>query len=101
VRGLVAGYKVPRSVWLTDQLSRTVSGKADYERARRHAAERPPDYPPAVPAARPPGDSGVPDTAAAGSVPAAGSPGAAAADPRQSDNSKKRRSALPGPTGTG
>jgi 3-oxocholest-4-en-26-oate---CoA ligase len=101
VRGLVAGYKVPRSVWLVDQLSRTVSGKADYERARRLAAQRPADYPPAVPAARPPGDSPGPDAAAAGTVTAAGSRGGAAEDPYQSDNSKKRGSALPGHAGPG
>jgi 3-oxocholest-4-en-26-oate---CoA ligase len=56
VRGLIAGYKVPRSVWLVAEISRTVSGKADYERARRHAADHAADYPAAVPAARLPAD---------------------------------------------
>ena len=43
VRGQVAGYKVPRSVWLVDAIGRTPSGKPDYTWARRHAAARPPD----------------------------------------------------------
>ncbi len=37
VRRHVAGYKVPRTVWLTDHIGRTPSGKADYARARRFA----------------------------------------------------------------
>jgi acyl-CoA synthetase (AMP-forming)/AMP-acid ligase II len=41
VRQRVAGYKVPRSVWLVDRIHRTISGKADYrwahEYARSHA----------------------------------------------------------------
>ncbi|MEU4423157.1 acyl-CoA synthetase [Actinoplanes sp. NPDC024001] len=41
VRQRVAGYKVPRSVWLVDHIARTISGKADYrwahEYARTHA----------------------------------------------------------------
>jgi 3-oxocholest-4-en-26-oate---CoA ligase len=43
VRGQVAGYKVPRSIWLVDSIRRTVSGKADYGWARQHAAGHPPD----------------------------------------------------------
>ncbi len=43
VRGQVAGYKVPRSIWLADAIRRTVSGKADYGWARQYAAGRPPD----------------------------------------------------------
>jgi acyl-CoA synthetase (AMP-forming)/AMP-acid ligase II len=39
VRGHVAGYKVPRTVWLVDQISRTPSGKPDYGWAHRFAAE--------------------------------------------------------------
>jgi 3-oxocholest-4-en-26-oate---CoA ligase len=37
VRQQVAGYKVPRTVWITDQIGRTPSGKADYAWARRFA----------------------------------------------------------------
>ena len=40
VRRHVAGYKVPRTVWLTDHIGRTPSGKADYAWARRFADER-------------------------------------------------------------
>ncbi len=40
VRKHVAGYKVPRTVWLTDYIGRTPSGKADYAWARRFADER-------------------------------------------------------------
>jgi acyl-CoA synthetase (AMP-forming)/AMP-acid ligase II len=37
VRRNVAGYKVPRTVWLTDEIGRTPSGKADYVWARKFA----------------------------------------------------------------
>jgi acyl-CoA synthetase (AMP-forming)/AMP-acid ligase II len=37
VRQHVAGYKVPRTVWLTGEIGRTPSGKADYVWARRFA----------------------------------------------------------------
>jgi len=37
VRQHVAGYKVPRTVWLTHEIGRTPSGKADYVWARRFA----------------------------------------------------------------
>ena len=40
VRGQIAGYKVPRSIWLTEAIRRTVSGKADYGWARRYAADQ-------------------------------------------------------------
>jgi acyl-CoA synthetase (AMP-forming)/AMP-acid ligase II len=39
VRQQVAGYKVPRSVWLVEEISRTPSGKADYRWAQRYAEE--------------------------------------------------------------
>ena len=42
VRGHIAGYKVPRSIWLTGAIGRTVSGKADYAWAREYAATHPP-----------------------------------------------------------
>lgn len=40
VRERIAGYKVPRTVWLVDHIGRTPSGKADYGWARRYADER-------------------------------------------------------------
>jgi acyl-CoA synthetase (AMP-forming)/AMP-acid ligase II len=46
VRGRLAGYKVPRTVWFADSIGRTVSGKADYQWARQYIA----DHPPATPA---------------------------------------------------
>jgi 3-oxocholest-4-en-26-oate---CoA ligase len=42
VRDQIAGYKVPRSIWLTDAIRRTVSGKADYGWAREYAAAHAP-----------------------------------------------------------
>ncbi|MBB2941021.1 acyl-CoA synthetase (AMP-forming)/AMP-acid ligase II [Actinoplanes lutulentus] len=43
VRQRIAGYKVPRDVWLVDRIARTISGKADYrwahEYARSHSAD--------------------------------------------------------------
>jgi 3-oxocholest-4-en-26-oate---CoA ligase len=42
VRGQLAGYKVPRSLWLTDAIRRTVSGKPDYAWAHRYAAAHQP-----------------------------------------------------------
>ena len=41
LRGQIAGYKVPRSVWLVDSIGRGPSGKPDYGWARRHAKEHP------------------------------------------------------------
>jgi acyl-CoA synthetase (AMP-forming)/AMP-acid ligase II len=37
----IAGYKVPRSIWLVDAIQRTVTGKADYKWASEFAAEHP------------------------------------------------------------
>jgi 3-oxocholest-4-en-26-oate---CoA ligase len=42
LRGQIAGYKVPRSVWLVDAVARTPSGKPDYGWAQRYTANRPP-----------------------------------------------------------
>jgi len=42
VRRQVAGYKVPRSIWLAETIRRTVSGKADYAWAREYAASHDP-----------------------------------------------------------
>jgi acyl-CoA synthetase (AMP-forming)/AMP-acid ligase II len=62
LRGQIAGYKLPRSIWLVDSIRRTVSGKADYVWARQYAADHPAadhpaashpaDHPPAGPPAR-------------------------------------------------
>jgi acyl-CoA synthetase (AMP-forming)/AMP-acid ligase II len=43
VRGQIAGYKVPRTIWLVDDIGRTAAGKADYAWAHQHAAKNPPD----------------------------------------------------------
>jgi acyl-CoA synthetase (AMP-forming)/AMP-acid ligase II len=40
LRTLIAGYKVPRSVWLVEEIGRTPAGKADYSWARRYAQEQ-------------------------------------------------------------
>ena len=40
LRTLIAGYKVPRSVWLVGQIGRTPAGKADYSWAKRYAADQ-------------------------------------------------------------
>jgi 3-oxocholest-4-en-26-oate---CoA ligase len=39
VRKEIAGYKVPRTLWLVDAIGRTASGKPDYPWAHRHAIE--------------------------------------------------------------
>jgi 3-oxocholest-4-en-26-oate---CoA ligase len=40
-RDQIAGYKVPRSIWLVDEIGRTVSGKADYRWAREYTETHP------------------------------------------------------------
>ena len=42
LRGQIAGYKVPRSIWVVDAVARTPSGKPDYTWAHRYVANRPP-----------------------------------------------------------
>ncbi|EHR50502.1 acyl-CoA synthetase (AMP-forming)/AMP-acid ligase II [Saccharomonospora marina XMU15] len=42
VRNEIAGYKVPRSMWVVEQIGRLPSGKPDYPWAQRHAAEHEP-----------------------------------------------------------
>jgi 3-oxocholest-4-en-26-oate---CoA ligase len=42
LRTQVAGYKVPRSVWIVEEIGRTPAGKADYRWARRYAEEHEP-----------------------------------------------------------
>jgi 3-oxocholest-4-en-26-oate---CoA ligase len=45
VRGQIAGYKVPRSIWLVGAIHRGPAGKPDYGWAHRHAARHPADTP--------------------------------------------------------
>ena len=59
VRRHVAGYKVPRTVWLTDEIGRTPSGKADYVWARKFADAK-------LAAAADPGQPAAPPGPAAG-----------------------------------
>ncbi|KAA9158227.1 acyl-CoA synthetase [Amycolatopsis acidicola] len=42
VRTEIAGYKVPRSIWVTHQVGRLPSGKPDYPWAKRYAEENQP-----------------------------------------------------------
>ncbi|WP_062984141.1 acyl-CoA synthetase [Nocardia anaemiae] len=44
VRKHLAGYKVPRQIWLADVVTRAPSGKPDYRWAREFAAGRAPDH---------------------------------------------------------
>jgi acyl-CoA synthetase (AMP-forming)/AMP-acid ligase II len=39
VRETLAGYKVPRSLWLVAEIGRTPSGKPDYQWAKRHVED--------------------------------------------------------------
>jgi acyl-CoA synthetase (AMP-forming)/AMP-acid ligase II len=41
VRAELAGYKVPRSIWLVDQVQRLATGKADYRWANEHTVKYP------------------------------------------------------------
>ena len=43
VRTQIAGYKVPRSLWLVDEVKRSPAGKPDYRWAREQTEQRPPD----------------------------------------------------------
>jgi acyl-CoA synthetase (AMP-forming)/AMP-acid ligase II len=38
-REVIAGYKVPRSVWIVDEIPRLHTGKTDFKRARQYADE--------------------------------------------------------------
>jgi acyl-CoA synthetase (AMP-forming)/AMP-acid ligase II len=42
LRTRIAGYKVPRSVWIVEEIGRTPAGKADHRWARRYAEEHEP-----------------------------------------------------------
>jgi 3-oxocholest-4-en-26-oate---CoA ligase len=43
VRREIAGYKVPRSLWLVDEVKRSPAGKPDYRWAKEHTESRPAD----------------------------------------------------------
>lgn len=43
-RSHLAGYKIPRSIWIAPEVERTPSGKPDYRWAKDHAAAREPDH---------------------------------------------------------
>lgn len=43
-RSHLAGYKIPRSFWIADEVMRTPSGKADYGWAKNHAATNDADH---------------------------------------------------------
>ncbi|OBH02683.1 acyl-CoA synthetase [Mycobacterium sp. E1747] len=43
VRSEIAGYKVPRSLWLVDEVKRSPAGKPDYRWAKDHTEARPAD----------------------------------------------------------
>jgi acyl-CoA synthetase (AMP-forming)/AMP-acid ligase II len=43
VRSEIAGYKVPRSLWLVDEVKRSPAGKPDYRWAKEHTEARPAD----------------------------------------------------------
>ncbi|HLY33398.1 MAG TPA: hypothetical protein VKQ07_02595, partial [Jatrophihabitantaceae bacterium] len=43
VRQEIAGYKVPKSIWLVDKVQRLATGKADYRWANQYATEHPED----------------------------------------------------------
>ncbi|WP_179956726.1 acyl-CoA synthetase [Amycolatopsis anabasis] len=42
VRTEIAGYKVPRTIWVADEIGRSPSGKPDYPWAQKYAAEHEP-----------------------------------------------------------
>jgi acyl-CoA synthetase (AMP-forming)/AMP-acid ligase II len=42
VRATLAGYKVPRALWLVDEIRRSPSGKPDYRWAQQHAGAHEP-----------------------------------------------------------
>ncbi|RDI47042.1 acyl-CoA synthetase [Nocardia mexicana] len=44
VREHLAGYKLPRQIWVVGVVGRTPSGKPDYRWAKDHAASRDPDH---------------------------------------------------------
>ncbi|MFI7000802.1 acyl-CoA synthetase [Nocardia sp. NPDC050175] len=44
VRKHLAGYKVPKQIWLADVIARAPSGKPDYRWAKDYTTQRAPDY---------------------------------------------------------
>ena len=62
VRAEIAGYKVPRSVWLVEAVGRTVAGKADYGWAHQYTASHQPTagQPPAAARSSPKAGTGHP-----------------------------------------
>ncbi|WP_024801384.1 acyl-CoA synthetase [Nocardia sp. BMG51109] len=44
IRAHLAGYKLPRRIWVTDVVRRAPSGKPDYRWAREYAESRSPDH---------------------------------------------------------
>ena len=50
LRTQIAGYKVPRSIWLVERVGRTPAGKADYRWAHRYAEQQLADTDPGEPA---------------------------------------------------
>jgi acyl-CoA synthetase (AMP-forming)/AMP-acid ligase II len=43
VRKEIAGYKVPRSLWIVDEVKRSPAGKPDYKWAKEQTEIRPAD----------------------------------------------------------
>lgn len=43
VRKEIAGYKVPRNLWLVDEVKRSPAGKPDYKWAKEHTESGPAD----------------------------------------------------------
>jgi acyl-CoA synthetase (AMP-forming)/AMP-acid ligase II len=46
LRSQIAGFKIPRSMWLVDQIARNPVGKPGYGWAREHVAANPPTWRP-------------------------------------------------------
>ena len=44
LRGQIAGFKIPRSMWLVGEIARSPVGKPGYGWAREHVAGHPPDW---------------------------------------------------------
>jgi 3-oxocholest-4-en-26-oate---CoA ligase len=44
LRGEIAGYKLPRSIWLVSEIQRTPVGKPGYPWAHQYASANPPDW---------------------------------------------------------
>jgi acyl-CoA synthetase (AMP-forming)/AMP-acid ligase II len=64
LRSQIAGYKLPRSIWVVDALGRTVSGKADYAWAHRYSDSHPPARRPVTAGERRPAGSLIEENSA-------------------------------------